>query len=569
MASALEQARAKYAAPAQGSALEAARAKYTPPADEPGVAETVARHGVQGLTFKFSDELAGVGTAIGDRLASLFTDAPVRKPLGEVYTEGRNEEREALRRSAEANPFAAGASEFVGGMLLPVPGAVAAKGASLGAKALRGAAVGAGAGALTGAGGADELKDVPGDAAVGAAIGGTLGASLPVGGAAVSKGVKLAKAAKGKLAGAAKDKLVDVILDTTPIPPILARPIGNAIKKALGKPKVAKEVAEAFDFAPDVAKRLDAPELAPPVLPPETSPANPGFARPYDAAERARFRAPAPANDSGLDEATAKIAEDLAERERVRRSGPSTEALLRNRIQGEPLPGLESSEAGRNLLSGPKSVNIRPPRLAPEAPPPAPVEAPAPIVEDPLNIRPLLKSAQRDAAELPLPVPTAPSPPAAPAERSMGSQLRSLLGKQVNPVPQEDQSTVDALRNIIGSVSREGNTPNLKHYPVSPQKAFEQYLADLPPAEGVSAKARVEALRALREGVKSGGEPGALVYQAHAAGVKPKDIMGAVGVIPTKAKKPAPKAPAKRIPAVPKDDADLERLLQESVDARS
>jgi hypothetical protein len=524
--------------------------------------EAGARGELEGLTMGFSGELAGVGTAIGDRLASLFTDAPVRRPLGEVYREGRDESDAKLAQAERDRPLQAVGGQVLAGLALPIPGATAAKGASLGAKALRGGLVGGGAGAVTGAGKARELEDVPESAGIGALIGGGLGAAAPVAFAGAGKAVQAAKAAKGKLAGAAKDKLVDVILDSTPIPPILSRPIGNAIKKALGKPKVAKEVAETFDFAPEVAKRLDAPELAPPVSPPETSPANPGFARPYDAAERARFRAPAPANDTGLDADTAKWAADAAEAEKARRSGPSLEESLRRRISGEPPPELASSEAARNLLSGPPSVNLK----RPAGPPPAPVEAPAPIVEDPLNIRPLLESARRDAAELPLPVPAAPAAPAAPTERSMGSQLRSLLGKQADPVPQEDRSTVDALRNIIGSVSREGKQP-LEHYPVSPQKAFEQYLQDLPPAEGVSAKARVDALRALREGVKSGGEPGALVYQAHAAGVKPKDIMGAVGVTPAKARKPASKP--KRAPAVPKDDADLERLLQESVDARS
>lgn len=409
--------------------------------DMPGVGETVARHGLQGLTFKFSDELAGVGTAIGDKLASLFTDAPGRKSAAEAFREGRDEERANLQRTAAANPDAALASELVGGVLLPIPGAAAAKGATLGARALRAAGVGAGAGALTGAGGAKEMADIPLDAAIGAGVGGALGGAIPVAGAlgskAIGAGRQLAKRAAPLAAKVGKDRVVQAAAGAAAgavgggvpgavvgaVAPKVIEGAGRALRRLL-----TKRGAGVSDDAAREASGLKAPSTSgdkskpdwvmsnSEALPP---PPNTGFARPYDAAERARFRAKPPTTAGGLDEATEKWAAQAAEAERARRAGPSTAELLRRRINGEPPPEIASSAAARELTtSQPPSVNIRPPAKAPE-----------PVIDDPLNVRPLLESARRDAAaHAPTQAPELPVPQVADDVRPPGTDALRLGG---------------------------------------------------------------------------------------------------------------------------------------------
>jgi hypothetical protein len=70
---------------------------------------------------------------------------------------------------------------------------VAAKGLSLGARAARGAAIGAGTGALYGVGSARELEDIPESVLSGATLGGLLGGALPVAGAGMKKALTSAK----------------------------------------------------------------------------------------------------------------------------------------------------------------------------------------------------------------------------------------------------------------------------------------------------------------------------------------------------------------------------------------
>lgn len=134
---------------------------------------------VQGITFGFSDELAGVGRA----LSSVFNE----ETMGEAYSMGRDVSRAEDDLSREANPWTYGGSEVAAGML--VPGGAAVKGAQLlsrgGRMSAAGRAItaGAGAGAVEGVGYSvgENVGEVARDAAQGAAIGGTLGPAVGYG----------------------------------------------------------------------------------------------------------------------------------------------------------------------------------------------------------------------------------------------------------------------------------------------------------------------------------------------------------------------------------------------------
>ena len=144
-----------------------------------------------GATFGFQDEAAGA----------------LAKARGEDYTEARDKERAEYEAYVEKHPWLALGGEALGGLAPAaaaafIPGGQAgtatylARLGSLGNKALKAqqiaarvntplrlAATGAGYGALSGAGAAKEMSDIPGEAAKGAAIGAV---AAPV----VSKGLE-------------------------------------------------------------------------------------------------------------------------------------------------------------------------------------------------------------------------------------------------------------------------------------------------------------------------------------------------------------------------------------------
>jgi hypothetical protein len=127
----------------------------------------------QGVTLGFGDEIeAGVRAPFSDR----------------SYRDIRDDIRSNIAGFRQENPGSALALEVGGGFALPF-GALKAVGttgraALTGPTALEtaktGFKLGAGTGAIAGAGGAAEMLDVPLDAAVGAGIGGPLGAATPV-----------------------------------------------------------------------------------------------------------------------------------------------------------------------------------------------------------------------------------------------------------------------------------------------------------------------------------------------------------------------------------------------------
>jgi hypothetical protein len=142
--------------------------------DAGGLARTFG----QGASFGFSDELRGVARGLNP-----FDEI---KGFGAGYKSGRDAEREALEQFREDHPKAAFAAELGGGLAtgLLVPGAAARtipmlgrglRSAQTGKRVLSAGALGAGEGAVAGAGFADE-----GDRLAGAGYGGLIGGGLGV-----------------------------------------------------------------------------------------------------------------------------------------------------------------------------------------------------------------------------------------------------------------------------------------------------------------------------------------------------------------------------------------------------
>lgn len=153
---------------------------------------------LQGLTFNFGDELAGVTAASGvspfqkalnraNPMTGLPSEAIVGLArLGYEYFTGQpgpamqayEQERDRIRTQHDAakqqHPWTTTGGEVMGAVALPVGGLLNA--ATLPARIGRGAAVGATAGALYGAGEGQDLPDRASRAATGAVLGGTVGA---------------------------------------------------------------------------------------------------------------------------------------------------------------------------------------------------------------------------------------------------------------------------------------------------------------------------------------------------------------------------------------------------------
>jgi len=128
--------------------------------------ESAGLGAAQGLSLGFADEAEGFTRA----LANLDLDG---------YKKYRDIARERYTKAGEVNPYSFAAGELGGGLLLPIPGAGAAKATSLlgklGTTAAKGAAIGAGYGAgYSEKEGLESLED----AAIGGALGGVLGGGL-------------------------------------------------------------------------------------------------------------------------------------------------------------------------------------------------------------------------------------------------------------------------------------------------------------------------------------------------------------------------------------------------------
>lgn len=148
-----------------------------------------------GLTWGWSDELGGVGARLGHGLAKLTGNiAPGRENLGpQVAEQETARQRADLAAFRERNPWTSTGIELAGSLVsggplakLATAPAAAAKAAPLLPTAGRLAALGAGEGALAGAGAADENKLFGG--LLGSALGGTMGGALPLAGLGLSVG---------------------------------------------------------------------------------------------------------------------------------------------------------------------------------------------------------------------------------------------------------------------------------------------------------------------------------------------------------------------------------------------
>lgn len=203
-----------------------------PPAPEVSQGRAASLGAQQGLTMGFSEEMgAGVQSGLDrlQRLLNEYTGLVGKSPTqvseelatqgfqgdlgptsaGEMYDEAVAAQRREIAAAEEQHPGTMMTADLAASMLIPVPGATAArgisKGVTTGAKALskakKGAAIGAGVGALEAAGRTDEdltslegMKDVALGAGLGAATGG-IGGKL----SQRSESKELAKRAAAKL----------------------------------------------------------------------------------------------------------------------------------------------------------------------------------------------------------------------------------------------------------------------------------------------------------------------------------------------------------------------------------
>lgn len=157
----------------------------------------LAREGLQGMTFGFSDEL---GAGMAALAASMTSDAKFTDAYADIIKNIRGEQN-AFR---EENPISAAGAQLVGGIatggagLAKAAGALAPAGASMAKTALVGAGAGAVEGGIAGAGFADENK------LEGAAQGAKLGAAVGAVGGAIGAHFAKKSALKDEVAALLK-----------------------------------------------------------------------------------------------------------------------------------------------------------------------------------------------------------------------------------------------------------------------------------------------------------------------------------------------------------------------------
>jgi hypothetical protein len=139
------------------------------PSEEVGKLESFGRGGAQGATLGFADEIAGGGEAVLDILLGKAKG----KGISDLYTQHRDESRDAFKRAADANPLTSMAGNITGSVLpsLAMPAFSTVKGA---------AAVGALGGAATGLGTseAEDLSGLAKDTTIGGGVGAVTGGAL-------------------------------------------------------------------------------------------------------------------------------------------------------------------------------------------------------------------------------------------------------------------------------------------------------------------------------------------------------------------------------------------------------
>lgn len=129
---------------------------------------------VQGTTFGWADEMRG---AVQGGLAAMQG-----KDFGQTYNQVVDESRQSLAQERKVNPVGSFVAELAGAVPtgMGLGGNLVAKGATLGARAIGGMLVGAGQGALYGAGaGEGDLSQRAMQAVPSAIVGGAVGAAAP------------------------------------------------------------------------------------------------------------------------------------------------------------------------------------------------------------------------------------------------------------------------------------------------------------------------------------------------------------------------------------------------------
>jgi hypothetical protein len=167
---------------------------------QPGLREAGARlptagrafiNAAQGPMFGFADEISGAGAAAIDRFlpSALGGQRNPGMTFGDLYTRYRDVARGASESYGQERPVVsaltqAGASLPLMGVTRAIESALPAAASTAGA--VRNAAIiGGGLGAVSGAGAADSVSDIPQEAARAAALGGAMSAAVPMLGAGV------------------------------------------------------------------------------------------------------------------------------------------------------------------------------------------------------------------------------------------------------------------------------------------------------------------------------------------------------------------------------------------------
>jgi hypothetical protein len=206
----------------------------------------------QGASFGFGDEAAGAWRASLEPLAARWhgVDPSFIPSAGEAYKQSRDDYRGVLEEDMKENPLATIGGNVAGGVAVPM--GFGLKAATLGGQVLRGAAIGAGAGALQGAGDAPEMADIPESSLKGAAIGGAVGGALPLAAKGAGAVVRaLPKARDAVVSGA--DKVVGAAE-------------GSPMARA-GAAAVSGGKSEGLVAAAKLAQKLRRKPAAPPAAP--------------------------------------------------------------------------------------------------------------------------------------------------------------------------------------------------------------------------------------------------------------------------------------------------------------
>lgn len=159
----------------------------------------------RGLTYSFPEEIYGLGKA------SLETLKGSEQPFSELYEQEKQTAAETIKQAEERSPSAFTAGEVAGAIASPINKLLAPIGAvgkiapkvtdtflpKVGKAASRGLLEGAAMGAITGAGKAESISDIPEDVLqeglTGAGLGAALGGSLSTLGSAYKKGKEISK----------------------------------------------------------------------------------------------------------------------------------------------------------------------------------------------------------------------------------------------------------------------------------------------------------------------------------------------------------------------------------------